>query len=161
MRAIQAVEVSDTGTSAQTSEIENVRNPIAKAKQFPHTKKLATGCIQKGCAINPAKMFKNKIGRNKKNSRCKKGDIFHEICVPVNKVFTPDVREQLSEVSTIQQCSPNTACPVAQAHEDDFPTEVHLDGATVLSGDSEPFYVWIEEYGRITHKEGYEILEAL
>ena len=106
-------------------------------------------------------MFKNKIGRNKKNSRYKKGDFSHEICVPVNKVFTPDVREQLWDVSTIQQCSPNTAYPVAQAYEDDVPTEVHLDGATVVSGDGEAFYAWVEGYCRITHNEPYEILETL
>ena len=49
MRAIQTVAVSDTGTSAQTSEIENVRDrePIAKAKQFPHRKNLQQGASKK------------------------------------------------------------------------------------------------------------------
>ena len=47
MRAIQTVAVSDAGTSAQTSETENVRDPIAKVKQFPHTKNVQQGAPKK------------------------------------------------------------------------------------------------------------------
>ena len=110
--------------------------------------------------MNHAKIFRNKIVRYK-NFRYKKCKISRETCVPVNNMFPPDFREPLFESSTKQQCPPNTACPVVQELGDDVPTEVDLDGVTVLSGDSEVFYAWIEEYGRITHKEGYEILEAL
>ena len=76
-------------------------------------------------------------------------------------MFTPDVREKLFEINTIQQCSLNTACPVVQKHEDGVPAEIHLDAARVVSGDSKGFYAWIEKYCRITHKESYEILGAL
>ena len=47
MRAIQTVAVSGTGTTAQTSEIENVRDPIAKVKQYPHTKNVQQGAPKK------------------------------------------------------------------------------------------------------------------
>ena len=124
-------------------------------------KKRAKGRLQKGCAINHAKIFRNKIGRNKKNSRCKKGDFSHEICVPVNKVFPPDVREPLLELNTIQQCPPNITCPVVQEHRDGVPTEVVWETASVVSGSSEGFYAWIEKYCRTTHKGSYQILEAL
>ena len=47
MRAIQRVAVSETGTTAQTSEIENVRDPIAKVKQYQHTKNVQQGAPKK------------------------------------------------------------------------------------------------------------------
>ena len=78
-------------------------------------------------------MFRNKIGRNKKNSRCKKGDFSYEICVPVNKVYPPDVREPLLELNTIQQCPPNVTCPVVQEHGDGVPTQVVWETASAVS----------------------------
>ena len=70
----------------------------------------------------------------------KKCKFSHEICVPVNNVFPPDVREPLLESSTKQQCSPNTACPVLQALVDGVPTQVLWETGSGVSGSSKGFY---------------------
>ena len=85
-------------------------------------------------------MFRYKIVRNKKKIRCKKCDFSHETCVPVNNVFPPDVREPLLESNIKQQCSPNTACPVPQAHGNGVPTQVLWETGRVVSGSSKEFY---------------------
>ena len=49
-----------------------------------------------GSAINHVNLYKNRIGRNKKNTRYKKSDFSTEICTPVNKVFQPEGTEPVS-----------------------------------------------------------------
>ena len=39
--------IRDSSTTAQTSEIENVRDPIAKVKQYQHTKNVQQGAPKK------------------------------------------------------------------------------------------------------------------
>ena len=133
MRAIQTVEVPDTGTTEQASEIENVRDPIAKAKQFPHTKNLRQGASKNDAQQILRKCLKIRLLEIGKILDIRKV-IFLMKRVPVNKVFTPDVGEQLWEVSTMQQCSPYVTCPVVQELEDDVPTDVDLGGVTVMRG---------------------------
>ena len=90
--------------------------------------------------------------------KCTLDDVIYR---PVNKVFPPDVREQLLELNTIQQCTPNITCPVVQEQGDGVPTQRVWETASVVSGSSEGFDEWIEKYCRTTHKDSYQILEAL
>ena len=83
-RTIQTVAISDTGTPAQTSEAEIVRDPVANVKHYHPTKKCATGHIQKGCAISPAEISGNKNVRCKNNIIYETCDFCNVICVNVN-----------------------------------------------------------------------------
>ena len=92
---------------------------------------------------------------------CEKCTFDDVIYMPVNKVFPPDGREPLLELNTIQQCPPNITCPVVQEQVDGVPTQGVWETASVISGSREGFYAWLEKYCRTTHKESYQILEAL
>ena len=64
---------------------------------------------------------------------CKKICILDDVIqVPGNKVFPPDVREQLLELNTIQQCPSNITCPVVQELSDGVATEVVWETASVV-----------------------------
>ena len=76
-------------------------------------------------------------------------------------MFPPDVTEPLLQLNTIQQCTPNVTRPVVQEQGEGVPTQGAWEAAGVVSGDSEGFDEWFEEYCRITHKDRYQILEAL
>ena len=89
---------------------------------------------------------------------CTLDDVIH---VPVNKVFPPDGTEPLLDLNTIQQCTPNVTRPVVQEQGEGVPTQGAWEAASVISGDSEGFDEWLEAYCRITHKDRYQILEAL
>ena len=71
-------------------------------------------------------MYRNKIGKNKKNARFKKCDFSTEICTPVNTVFQPEGIEPWSAVNTIQQWTPTIVRPVEQEFDDDVPTQLSL-----------------------------------
>ena len=78
-----------------------------------------------------------------------------------NKVFQPESTEPLFEVNTIQQSTPTIPCPVEQELSGSVPTQSAWEDVVVISGDAEGLNEWLEEYCRTTHKNGYEILDAL
>ena len=104
-------------------------------------------------------LYKNRIGKNKKNTRFKKSDFSTEICTPVNKVFQPESTEPWVAVNTIQQWTPTIVCPVEQELDDDVPTQSAWEHVEDISGDADEFDQWLAKYCRTTHKNGYDILE--
>ena len=84
-----------------------------------------------------------------------------EICVPVNKGFQPESTKPLFEVNIIQQSTPTIVCPVQQELGGSVPTQPAWEDVVVISGDAEGLNEWLEEYCRTTHKNGYQILDAL
>ena len=161
MRTIQTVEISKSDTTAQDSDTQSIKDSSEKKKNRKFPKKLGNGRLQGGSAINHEKLFKAKIGKNKKNTRFKKGDFCPEICVPVNKVFQPESTEPLFEVNTIQQSTPTVACPVEQELRGSVPTQSAWEDVVVISSDAQGLNEWLEEYCRTTNKNGYEILDTL
>ena len=80
--------------------------------------------------------------------------------MPINKVFRPESTKPLFEVNTIQQSTPTIACPVQQELGGSVPTQAAWEDV-VVSGDAEGLNEWLDKYCRTTHKNGYQILDAL
>ena len=64
-------------------------------------------------------------------------------------------------MNTIQHCTPTIVCPVEQELDGTVPTQSAWEDVEVISGDADEFNEWIAEYCRTTHKNGYDILDAL
>ena len=102
-------------------------------------------------------MYRNKVGKNKKNARVKKSDFSTEIRTPVDKVFQPEGTEPWLAVNTIQQWTPTIVRPVEQELHDDVPTQSAWEDVDDESGDENDR--WIAKHCRTIRKNGYEILQ--
>ena len=91
-------------------------------------------------------MYRNKIGKNKKNVRFKKSDFSTEICTPVDKVFQPEGKEPWLAVNTIRQWAPTIVRPVEQESDDDVPTQAAWEDVDDESGDENDR--WLTKYCR-------------
>ena len=104
-------------------------------------------------------MYRNKIGKNKKNARFKKSDFSTEICTPVNKVFQPEGTEPWLAVNTIQQWTPTIVRPVEQELDGDVLTQSAWEDVDDESGDADGFDRWLAKNCRTIRKNSYEILQ--
>ena len=117
--------------------------------------------IQQGRAINSAKLCKYKHVNYKDYILCEMCTFNYVTCVPVNNVFPPDVRDPLLESGPTQQRPVSAACPVLHAFVNDVPTQSAWEDIEIISGDAYEFDEDIAEYCRATHKNAYNILDAL
>ena len=61
----------------------------------------------------------------------------------------------------MQQWAPTIERPVEQESDDDVPTQAAWEDVEIISGDAYEFDEYIAEYCRATHKNAYDLLDAL